>query len=382
MDFSRQTVDGLRRIADLFQSVEWSSKTRDIYQQIADQLLGIAGCDFVCIRLLSSAGDELIGYVFAGEGVSAAKKYFPTIPADLGRMHKLLCDLEPVVYNFDAPEEDDVTSEEGVLLGYGHAISVPLLNNEVLVGAIDFIYKKGSFDTASETVSGLAEIGRILGPISGTLSTSEELLELRVSEETKRIGSELHDNFAQPLSVIVLEADKALLAYDDGEDGQMVESLNKVSDLSRQAFDMLTQEIAVLHSAVGNSENLVQDIRQYVVEFERHWGMSIALEVPEADVVVSKTVGNQTMRILHEALSNVLRHARAQHVSVRVESGRGAFELSIEDDGCGFNVNRLSSEQLGLRIMEERAKNVGGAITIVSVIDEGTSVIADLPLIA
>lgn len=369
-------------IVDLFQKVDWGARTRDIYQQVATNLLDVVQCDSVSIRLLSSAGDEMIGYVYAGEADAIVKKRFPTLPVDVGRMSTLFEELKPIVYDFHAPQAGDVKSAEGVDLGYGHAVSVPLIAHDSLVGAVDFMYKRGRFDEDPETVLFLTELCKVLGPISSALSTSEEMLELRVSEETKRIGSELHDNFAQPLSVIVLEADKASLAQEDGDDEQLSESLGKICALGHQSFDLMTDEIALLHSAAGTSEDLAEDVERYVREFRGQWGLDISLDTPDKEVLVSKSVGNQAMRILHEALSNVLRHARADHVSVKMASSQGAIGLTIEDNGCGFDTNARPTRKLGLRVMEERAKSVGGRVTIASVMDEGTSVIADLPLIA
>lgn len=369
-------------VVELFQEIDWGARTRDIYQQMATRLLSTARCDSVCIRLLSAAGDEMIGYVYAGEAKDLAKQQFPTLSVDMGRMSLLFEEFKPILYDFASPEEGDIASEQGIGLGYSHAVSVPLVSAQSLVGAVDFMFKSGSFDTSPDFTVFLTKLCRILGPISAALSTSEEMLELRGGEEAKRIGSELHDNLAQPMSVIVLEADKAMLAHEEQDEDQLRESLKRVQALARHSFDMMSQEVAMLHSASGISEDLSKDVERYVTDFERQWGLPIFLELPKCETLVSKTVANQAMRILHEAMSNVLRHARAQEVAVNMKAGQGAIELSIEDNGCGFDVTERSNQHLGLKIMEERAESVGGRLTIASIIGEGTSVIADLPMLA
>lgn len=372
----------LLAVVDLFQRVDWRDSIRGVYQQIASELIGIASCDSVSIRLLALTGDEMIGYVYAGEAEVLARAQFPTLPASVGRMAQVFEERAPLVYDFNAPEAADVRSEDGLRLGYSHAVVVPMLSGDAPVGAIDFMFKTGQYDGSADQLLFLTELGRLLGTVSSTLSIADEVFDRRVSEEAKRIGSELHDNFAQPLSVIALEADKAILCQEDGDAPRLAESLKRISDLSRQSFDLMANEVALLHSASGMSENLLVDIRRYVENFKRQWGIDIRLDAPLGELVVSKSVGNQVMRILHEALSNVLRHAHADHVVVTVASARGALELNIEDDGRGFNVRDVSTRQLGLKIMEERARCVGGRLTVASVIGEGTSVFADLPLVA
>lgn len=382
MNPDRGWKEYLCSVAELFQEIDWTARTHEIYQQIATTLLGVAGCSSVSIRLLSVAGDEMIGHVFAGMAKDIAKQQFPTLTPDVGRMSVLFEKLQPIVYEFDAPKDDDIPSDVGIKLGFSHAVTVPLASSNSLIGAIDFLFKEGEFDPDPQFIDFLVELCRILGPISAALSTSDELVELRGEEEAKRIGSELHDNFAQPMSVIVLEADKAVLAYEDGDENQLKESLYRVEDLARQSFEMMAQEIAMLHSAMGHSDDLSEDIRRYISNFERQWGLNIQLELPAESALVPKGISNQAMRILHEAMSNVLRHSRAKEVNVKMKASQGAIELSIEDNGCGFDTTNRSNRHLGLRIMEERARSVGGRLTIVSFAGEGTTVIAGLPLIS
>lgn len=374
--------DRLIAVVGLFQNVEWRAGARDIYQQIATELIDVAGCDSVSIRLLALTGDEMVGYVYAGAAEGLVREQYPTLPAGVGRMARVFEDHQPIVYDFNAPDEADVRSEEGIRLGYSHAVVVPLMNEGSAVGAVDFMFKEGQYADDEDQLLFLVELCRILGPASCALSTSQELLELNVGEETRRIGSELHDNFAQPLSVIALEADKAVLAKEDGDEAQLDESLRRISDLSRQSFGMMTEEVALLHSVPGGHEDLVADVRHYVDNFRRQWGIDITLNVPEHEVQVASSVGNQAMRILHEALSNVLRHAGAGCVVVTLSCRQGALELSVEDDGRGFDVKDQVSRHLGLKVMEQRARSVGGRLTVASVPGEGTSVFADLPLVA
>jgi signal transduction histidine kinase len=84
-------------------------------------------------------------------------------------------------------------------------------------------------------------------------------------------------------------------------------------------------------------------------------------------------------RIVQEALSNVARHARARHVEVALTAQGVALEVTVRDDGVGFNVDRLRTG-LGLVGMEERAELAGGRLDIESAPGAGTTLGARFPL--
>lgn len=373
---------GLSSIAQMFQRVEWGKSAREVYQQIARELLTVASCDSVNIRLLALTGDAMIGYVYAGEAETIAKAQFPTLPMSVGRMSTVFEECKPLVYDFNSPEEADLISEEGIRLGYTQAVVVPMIDDGAPIGAIDFMFKREHSKVSEEELDFLFELCKILGSVSGALSLADKTLEIRVREEAQRIGSELHDNFGQPLSVIALEADKALFAKHDDDKKQLSESLNKIATLSRQTFGMMSDEVAMLHFASMASEDLVDAVREYVTSFQNQWGMHIDLSIPEGEHLVSNNVGNQAMRILHEALSNVLRHSHTTSAAVKLIFGPTSIILSIEDRGCGFNAKDRAANQLGIQIMKDRAESIGGRVTIASVVGEGTTVVADIPLMA
>jgi signal transduction histidine kinase len=78
-------------------------------------------------------------------------------------------------------------------------------------------------------------------------------------------------------------------------------------------------------------------------------------------------------RIAQEALNNIARHAQCQQVSVTLSNG-GRVEMVITDDGCGFDMNAVPHDHFGLRIMHERADDIGAALIISTMTGSGTTV--------
>ena len=208
------------------------------------------------------------------------------------------------------------------------------------------------------------------------------MTELRIADEVKRIGVELHDSLAQPVSVVALEADKALMALDEGDDESLRHGLMRLREASLQACNSIRQEVLTLSESVEEFQDLADVLDRFIMRFVAQWGLKVSFERPEGAVMVTKKVGDQVLRILNEALGNVVRHARAESVVVALSQGNGMLSLRIEDDGCGFDVRAVSTEKMGLRIMKERAGKVGGRLVVASVPNEGTSLVADIPLSA
>jgi signal transduction histidine kinase len=78
-------------------------------------------------------------------------------------------------------------------------------------------------------------------------------------------------------------------------------------------------------------------------------------------------------------LHNIVKHAKAKHVSVALKESENHINLTIKDDGIGFEVNQNFSERLGLKSMRERTESLGGRFEIVSQPGQGTTILIDIP---
>ena len=373
--------DRVSAIGDFFENVEWLEEPRALYQSIADELVRLARCDTVSLRMLSVAGDEFIGCASSGSARSLVAESYSSLPASLGRMPELMQTRQPIVYDLAFPQEGDVRSDEGLALGYRHAVTAPLVFADEIVGVVDFIFREGQYDEAS-SLTWVRELCRVIGSIMGMIGVSDRMTELRIADEVRRVGIELHDSLAQPISVVSLEADKALMAFQEGDGESLNRNLVRMRDASHQALASVRQEMMALQDNVAESEDLAEIIDRFVSRFVSQWGLHVEFNGPGRPVVVTKKVGDQVLRILNEALGNALRHARASKVDVSLESGNGMISLQVEDDGCGFDVHEIPAEKMGIRIMRERVDKVGGRLSIASIPGEGTSLVADIPIAA
>jgi signal transduction histidine kinase len=88
----------------------------------------------------------------------------------------------------------------------------------------------------------------------------------------------------------------------------------------------------------------------------------------------------QFTQIARTALSNCLRHARPQHISIALRSSEGSVSLEIVDDGAGFDPERPNGEGIGLQTMRRRASEAGGTLVISSRPGEGTRIVVTIPV--
>jgi signal transduction histidine kinase len=112
-----------------------------------------------------------------------------------------------------------------------------------------------------------------------------------------------------------------------------------------------------------------------------HRGMHVEIGAPADAFEVEPGTTAVVIRVLNEALTNVEKHAGAEHVDVSVERSNGWLELRVRDDGGGFDTGRPPDGEghLGLSLMRGRAEDAGGTIELSSTPGEGTCVSLRLP---
>lgn len=191
-------------------------------------------------------------------------------------------------------------------------------------------------------------------------------------EERGRISRDLHDQIGQSLTALLLGLDRNLEAPDPDDLAKLKEiAAITLADVRRIALD--------LRPSVLDELGLEAALRRYARDTHERYQIDVRVLV-----TVPQRLGHQEETVLYrvaqEALTNVVRHARAGAVSVVVTASHGGVQLVVEDDGIGFDPTRLAAaEQVGLMGMRERIELLGGSLRIESAAGEGCSVYARLP---
>jgi len=221
-----------------------------------------------------------------------------------------------------------------------------------------------------ETLAGYAALA-----IAG-VQMSEQNSRLVLLEERERVARELHDGIIQSLYAIGMQLQLIRLS-------QKMPDTN-LADIIR-TLDRVIEDIRgyIMNLKVVNYEQqTVQQVLEDVVA-RLHIPPSLAIEIdaPRRLPPFPPPVLEAVCQITYEALSNVVRHADADHVRIGAVETENAFQLVVEDDGQGFEGDESDHEGLGLRNIQQRARIHGGSIRIQSNSGSGTCLTLTIPLI-
>jgi two-component system sensor histidine kinase UhpB len=183
-------------------------------------------------------------------------------------------------------------------------------------------------------------------------------------KERGAIARELHDDFGQLLTAVrlTLESGRAAEAI-----GQVDEALARIRNLALS-----------LRPAALDDLGLHESLRSFVARQSGRAGFDVGLVFGGATARLPEPIETACFRLVQEALTNVARHAAARNVHIRLEASDSVAELSIVDDGRGFDVaaaraRAAAGQSLGLIGMEERVALAGGQLEVTSSAGQGTA---------
>src|SRR5260370_189703 len=221
-------------------------------------------------------------------------------------------------------------------------------------------------------------------------ATTEQLraLSARVQsareEESKRIAREIHDELGGALTSWKWDLEEIREIVSEPMDSSQVAALQtkidamiKLSGTTLDTVKRLASELRPMALELG----LAEAIEWQALQFENRTGIPIKFECPLKKVNLDNGQATAVFRILQEALTNILRHAKATKVAIMAREESGQFLMSIKDNGRGISESEKSGPQsLGLLGMRERAHLVSGEIKIESTEGKGTEVTIRIPL--
>ena len=210
---------------------------------------------------------------------------------------------------------------------------------------------------------------------------SRRLVEAQETER-RHLARELHDEIGQALTVAQLNL-QALLESPSTETllPRLKESLEVVERVLEQVHDISLN----LRPSILDDLGLEPALRWLTERQAALVGMQAKFHADALEQRLDPVIETECFRVAQGALTNVLRHAQAQTVSVELRKENGQLHLRVRDDGIGFDVTALREKavlgaSLGLLSMEERASLAGGGLEFTSVPKLGTEVHAWFPL--
>ena len=206
---------------------------------------------------------------------------------------------------------------------------------------------------------------------------SEELMR-SIELERTRISREIHDQLGQLLTAIKMEL-RTIERLSEREPEQTPERLVETVKLVDETIRSIRRIASDLRPGILDDFGLEAAVEWQVQQFRERTGVSVDLETDLAEDRLSKDMSTAVFRVLQEALTNVARHAEASRIEVSVRTIGDQLLLDVRDNGKGLqsDPNRRS---LGLVGMRERARQLGGSVTIANTPGKGVQVQLRVPL--
>jgi two-component system, NarL family, sensor histidine kinase DevS len=279
-------------------------------------------------------------------------------------------------------EDPEIDQQAARRLGVHSALYVPLAAQGRPLGVVIVHDKAGAnpafTDDDLRLVEGLG--ARAATAVSLSQRVSRDVLGRVVAaqeHERRRLARELHDETGQALTSILLGL-KSLEQAVSGEEG--LAAIASVRELVVSTLQDVRRLAVELRPSALDDFGLVPAVERLVHTFGEQTEIRVDLQTNLGEERLPAEAETTIYRIVQEALTNILKHAQATHVSVLLTKRDGLVAAVVEDDGRGFDPEAVGDEGLGLVGMRERLGLVGGRLRIESAGGSGTSLVAEVPL--
>ena len=324
-------------------------------------------------------GQDLVVRAYHGP-VSQEKSLGMCFPAESAHHLRVIRSQKPVIIA-DARSDDPLARAfrelSATLLEpyYGYAYScmvAPLVTKGQVIGMLVLHHTEPSYYSAQDADLVMAFANQVAVAIENA-QLYKRAQQLAVVEERQRLGRELHDSVTQALYSVTLYAQAAHMAMSAGKQDEALENLEELRNMARDAMIDMRMLVFELHPPRLEEEGLALALQGRLASVETRTGLQTELHVEE-EQRLPISVEEELYWIAQEALNNVVKHAQAKKVMVRLLFDDESVCLEVEDDGVGFEPTEArQSGGMGLRGMGERAERINGKLEVESAPGQGTT---------
>ena len=381
-DLRPEQVDALIKLSDCF---ERSENDVIAYDKLLASLKDMTGFSTCTIHLLDGHGIEMC--------LVASRDVPDTIPESIleatrhesmesGYMQPLLA-KEPYRPTDHIACGDRLGTLDAGSIFQGEMIKVPLLSGGRLVGAMTIIKNDGSPTWFESHKLWLSIVGNHLGSIIDKRMDSAVHQSMALLQEREWMSKELNDRLLQYIGAIRISANRARQKWEAGDHADMGRCLRDIEEMANETYANIREEMVSLGFMRPSETDVLRRMREYLARFQRQWGIKIVFTVVDPvgalDHIQSTTA--HLFRILQEALTNTRLHSNATQAEVSLETDGNVLRMLVVDNGIGFDVDRVPEEKTGLKIMTERAAQIGGTLQMISRAGDGTVVRVEVDLL-
>ena len=371
-------MNQLESLAEVGNALATEIELPRLLELVVTRLGGLIDARLVFIAMPQPAG-ELAIETIAGEG---AERYVGR-PLDPMRSKSARVlerrRSERVDSLIDDPEVDQATARQ---MGARAGLWVPLVVRDRAIGVLVAQDKQPSDPRFTDEDVRIAEAFAERAAVAIDLSkrVASDALRRVVSGqelERQRLARELHDETGQALTSILL----GLRAVDDAADkDESRRAILSVRELVVETLHDVRRLAVELRPKVLDDFGLVAALERLAETYNEQTALAIHLEATLGQTRLPAEVETALYRIVQEALTNVIKHAHAQTVSVVLTKKGESVAVIVEDDGRGFDQTQGSGEGLGLIGMQERIALLDGRVAVESSEGQGSTLSVEVPI--
>jgi len=380
----QQRTQELTTLLAISQCMASTLELQPLLQTVLDQLKTVV--DYTGAAIIVRQGDLLTLLDYRG----------PTSGADIEKLERSP-DFQAVLGNFLNEHEvrvvGDVRGDQPGAAAFRRAagayldtefafvrswMGLPLIAKDQVIGMLNIIHAEPDYFTERHAALATAVAGQAAVALENA-RLYEEGKDLAALEERQRLARELHDSVSQALYGITLGARTARTLL-DRDPTRAAEPLDYAMSLAEAALAEMRALIFELRPESLANEGLIVALEKLATAARARHHIEVHMTLMD-EPPISLDAKQALYRIAQEALQNVVRHARATEVTLRMsQKDTDELVLDIRDNGIGFDPTSSFPGHLGLNSMRERVMRLGGAFTLESVPDQGTHLTASIPL--
>jgi two-component system nitrate/nitrite sensor histidine kinase NarX len=364
----------LEVLYDVAASINMATDLDDLLNRFLHTMKDVVSARAACVRLLDDQGQMQLVASIGLEDVLHVPAQALALDACLDGTVLCSADEEESLQGLSHHGTGAVSPGNGI-----ETVIVPLVYRGTTLGVYTLYVDRPEVTAREDIRNLLISIGRHLGMAIEKAQLDEEARNMTIMQERATLAHELHDSLAQTLASLRFQVRVLDETLQQSSEYGAISEIEQVENSLDEAYSELRDLIAHFRAPMGG-HSLMPAVENLVKRFRAQCSIPIFLQYGDwRNDKLAAHVEMNILRIIQEALTNIRKHSQASNVRVMLRHEKDASSLVlIEDDGIGISRptdDTQPGEHIGLLIMQERARRIGGELRIESEPGEGTRIV-------